>query len=76
MFELQGEHWSAWNGRLRRLLVDSQVPEGPLAGSWEPRLPVADRWAKAGGRLYVTAMHLLMLEVYYRHLPLYRSLDE
>ena len=76
MFELQGEHWSAWNLRLRELLVDSQVQEGPLAGSWEPNHPVADRWTEAGGRLYVTAMHLLMLEVYYRHLPLYQSLEE
>ena len=25
----------------------------------------------AGGRLYVTCLHILMLEVYYRHLPLF-----
>jgi hypothetical protein len=36
-------------------------------------LPVPDRWGADGGRIYVTAMHLLNLEVYYRHLPLYRS---
>jgi hypothetical protein len=43
-----------------------------LAGSWHPQQPVRDRWGDAGGRMYVTAMHLLMLEVYYRHLPLFR----
>lgn len=37
---------------------------------------MADRWGHAGGRHYVTAMGLLMLEVYYRHLPLFRELDK
>ena len=74
LFQMQGEHWAAWNDRLRPLLEDSQVKEGVLAGSWDARLPVADRWAHAGGRHYVTTLNLLMLEVYYRHLPLYREL--
>ena len=75
MFQMQGDHWQAWNDRLRPLLVESQAQEGPLAGSWDPRAPVPDRWQDAGGRIYVTTMHLLMLEVYYRHLPLYRNLS-
>ncbi len=55
----------------------SQVQSGLLAGSWDPLGPtVPDRWGAAGGRIYVTAMHLLMLEVYYRHLPLYQTLEE
>ncbi|MHC4400573.1 MAG: hypothetical protein ACYTG0_12930 [Planctomycetota bacterium] len=74
MFQMQGEHWKAWNGRMRPLLEESQVQQGPLAGSWHPNRPVPDRWAHAGGRLYVTTMHLLMLEVYYRHLPLFKTL--
>ncbi len=74
LFQMQGEHWAAWNDHLRPLLEDSQVKEGVLAGSWDARLPVADRWAHAGGRHYVTTLNLLMLEVYYRHLPLYREL--
>jgi hypothetical protein len=72
MFLAQGDAWQAWNERLRALLIGSQVPSGPLAGSWDPRGPVPDRWGLEGGRLYITAMHLLMLEVYYRHLPLYQ----
>jgi len=76
MFQMQEDYWSAWNGRLRPLLVGGQVDSGPLAGSWHPRSPVRDRWAHAGGRLYVTAMNLLMLEVYYRHLPLFQTLAE
>ncbi len=74
LFQMQGEHWAAWNDRLRPMLEDSQAKEGVLAGSWDARLPVADRWAHAGGRHYVTTLNLLMLEVYYRHLPLYREL--
>jgi hypothetical protein len=75
MFQMQGPHWEAWNGRLRPLLTETQVVEGPLTGSWDPHGRVADRWANEAGRVYVTAMHLLMLEVYYRHLPLYQTLD-
>lgn len=74
MFHMQGDAWEAWNGRLRPLLQNSQIQQGPLAGSWHPLKPIRDRWGEAGGRMYVTAMHLLMLEVYYRHLPLYEEL--
>lgn len=74
MFQMQGEFWTAWHRRLGPLLAESQVPSGPLAGSWHPWQPVADRWAREGGRLYVTTLNLLMLEVPYRHLPLYGEL--
>jgi hypothetical protein len=73
MFHLGGEHWEQWNGRLHPILIESQEQEGPLAGSWNPRRPVPDRWAIHAGRLYVTTMNLLSLEVYYRHLPLYEE---
>ena len=72
MFHAGGEHWDRWNRRQRALLVGSQVQEGPLAGSWDPLGRLPDRWGAEGGRIYVTALHLLILEVYYRHLPLYR----
>jgi hypothetical protein len=39
------------------------------AGSWSP---AGDVHGAAGGRLMVTSLSLLTLEVYYRHLPLYR----
>ena len=74
MFQMQGDDWAAWNGRLRPLLVESQVDHGPLAGSWHPSRPTRDRWAHAGGRVYVTTMNLLMLEVYYRFLPTYKPI--
>jgi hypothetical protein len=73
MYHMGGDHWQAWNGRLHPLLVDSQVRQGSMAGSWSPRDPVPDRWGPHAGRLYVTTMNLLSLEVYYRHLPLYKD---
>ncbi len=71
MFHVGGEHWQVWNRHQRQVLLETQVKEGPLAGSWDPLVPVPDRWGPAAGRIYVTALHLLILEVYYRHLPLY-----
>ena len=73
MFAMGGDHWKAWNAKLHPLLVDSQVKQGPLAGSWQPRGPVPDRWSAHAGRLYVTTMNLLSLEVHFRHLPLYED---
>lgn len=74
MFQMQGDSWTTWNDQLQAVLEPSQATSGPLAGSWHPRYPQSDRWAHAGGRLYVTALNLLMLEVYYRHLPLFQTL--
>ena len=76
MFQMQGNHWQAWNDRIRPLLVEGQERDGQLAGSWDPHNPLPDRWATTGGRHYVTALNLLMLEVYYRHLPLFRTLSD
>lgn len=74
MFQMQGETWQLWNQRMQETLLKEQVQTGPWAGSWDPIQPVADRWGAEAGRLYVTAFHLLILEVYYRHLPLFKSL--
>lgn len=73
LFHMGGERWKQWNNRLRPILLDSQVTEGPLAGSWDPYYPTPDLWSRYGGRLYVTTLNLLSLEVYYRHLPLYEA---
>lgn len=62
-----GAEWHAWNPQMRNLLVDTQVKRGEMGGSWHPRGPHAHQ----GGRIYMTALALLTLEVYYRHLPLY-----
>ncbi|MEM9941456.1 MAG: hypothetical protein AAF939_07675 [Planctomycetota bacterium] len=70
-----GERWEKWNDKLRPLLIRSQQKEGEMAGSWNPYRPVPDRWGQFGGRLYVTTMNLLSLEVRHRMIPIYQ-LDE
>jgi hypothetical protein len=74
MFHMQSDYWPRWRDRLFPLLEQSQLHDGPYAGSWDPQRPIPDRWADAAGRHYVTTMNLLMLEVTYRHLPLFRDL--
>jgi hypothetical protein len=65
-----GEEWTRWNTVLRDRLVQTQhqVKDGHLAGSWD----VADPHGGAGGRLYMTCLAVMTLEVYYRHLPIYQ----
>ncbi len=65
---MEGEPWRRWNDALREVLPAEQVKTGRERGSWDPAL---DRWGHVGGRLFVTCLCACMLEVYYRHLPLY-----
>ena len=76
MFHMGGNYWEQWNRKLNPLLLSGQVKDGPRMGSWDPKLPVPDRWSPHAGRLYVTTMNLLNLEVYYRHLPIYEETAE
>lgn len=63
-----GPQWKQWNPQVRDFLIDSQDQSSTHArGSWF----FPDKHAKAGGRLYTTAMAVMTLEVYYRYLPLY-----
>jgi hypothetical protein len=63
---MEGDYWETWKKQLFPLLRDTQVQSGPWAGSWNPRGAVPDRWGLHAGRLYVTTMNLLSLEVEYR----------
>ena len=63
-----GPAWDRWNAKLREELPARQVKGGRDAGSWDPAL---DKWGHIAGRLYATCFCTWMLEVYYRHLPLY-----
>ena len=70
LHHMEGDAWRKWNEEMRKLLPEHQEKRGRERGSWDPR---GDRWGDAGGRLYVTCLSLYVLEVYYRHLPLYRT---
>jgi len=68
----EGPEWHKdWNPKMRDLLVDKQVPQakGADSGSWDPD---EGHMGRSSGRLGTTCMCLLTLEVYYRHLPLYK----
>jgi hypothetical protein len=55
--------WQTWNTALTLALVNSQLADGPEAGSWEPNCV----WGGYGGRVYSTAVAAMCLEVYYRY---------
>jgi hypothetical protein len=77
----EGDEWKNWNegpkqadgtrkGGMRDWLVELQnKKDGANMGSWEPEPGFIGR---SCGRLGTTALCLLTLEVYYRHLPLYK----
>ncbi|MDP1564102.1 MAG: terpene cyclase/mutase family protein [Pirellulaceae bacterium] len=65
-----GEPWEKWNETMREFLIKSQSKEGFSEGSW---FFANGHSSAVGGRLYTTAMAVMTLEVYYRHLPLYRT---
>jgi hypothetical protein len=77
----EGDEWKEWNegpkgpdgmrvGGMRDWLISLQKKqEGANQGSWDPE----GGWiGRSCGRVGTTAMSLLTLEVYYRHLPLYK----
>ncbi len=76
----EGEEWKTWNegakqpdgtrkGGMRDWLVTTQTKKDVNLGSWEPE---DGFFGKSCGRLGTTAVAILTLEVYYRHLPLYK----
>ncbi len=70
LHNVEGEAWDEWNEIMREAIPTHQVQSGREKGSWDPE---GDRYAMSGGgRLYATCLCLLTLEVYYRHLPIYR----
>jgi len=71
MMHLGGDDWPAWNKKVREHLISSQIKDGHATGSWFQAGRGAHRIGFIGGRLYCTAMSAMILEVYYRHLPLY-----
>ena len=60
----RSSHWGEWNSRIDGDIVQTQIRDGELKGSWEP----------AGGctRLTTTALRVLTLEAYYRYSRLVR----
>jgi hypothetical protein len=70
MHHWEGPLWDKWNKTMREFLIKSQSKQGHAKGSWHL---AGDPGSDLGGRLYCTSMCAMTLEVYYRHLPLYRK---
>ena len=69
MRHYEGELWEKWNTPTRDWLVESQDKTGHQKGSWA--ITAGDHGSDRGGRIYCTSMATMILEVYYRHMPIY-----
>lgn len=79
MHHVEGDRWVAWNGKMRDMLVKAQAKQGHEQGSWyEPFGHASSDHGNQAGRIYITSLATMILEVYYRHLPIYsqQSVDE
>lgn len=65
----RGREWRTFNRALRDQLVARQTKTGHAKGSWYVDGPHSD----LGGRVYLTSLATMTLEVYYRYLPIYGS---
>lgn len=70
-----GDRWDSWNKKMQDFLVGSQINTGHAAGSWEPK-SFNFHHGKQAGRHYHTCMAIMVLEVYYRYLPIYGEQKE
>jgi Prenyltransferase and squalene oxidase repeat len=71
MHFFEGKEWyEQWNPAMRDMLIDLQIPDGKNnSGSWDAD---GEIFGEHTGRLGMTCLSMLTLEVYYRHLPLYK----
>jgi hypothetical protein len=71
MHRVGGDSWEFWNPRMRDLLLKTQdqgtdAKRPAQKGSWDPK---PDQHGAVGGRIMITSLSLLTLEVYYRYRP-------
>ena len=75
MHHMGGDSWKNWNPKMRDSLIKEQ-DQGRAENrphQLGSRGPEGDVSGGSGGRIMQTSLSLLTLEVYYRHLPLYRA---
>ena len=64
-----GSQWKKWNEHMREYLVTTQAKRGHESGSWY----FDGAHTRPGGRLFSTCAAVMILEVYYRYMPLYST---
>jgi hypothetical protein len=67
-----GPDWDAWKRSVSQKLLESQCHDGCAAGSWSARKPVQDAWGQQGGRVMVTSLSALTLQVESGNLLLFK----
>ena len=70
LFQAGGDAWQKWNIEIKKTLLTQQRRGGCFDGSWD--VP-QNFWGVIGGRVYITSLCVLNLEIYYRYLPLLES---
>lgn len=79
LHNLGGQEWRDWYQQVKAAIVKTQERNGSIKpgqdtrGSWHPLEPRGHdhEYASQCGRLYLTAMCVLILETPYRHKPIY-----
>jgi Squalene-hopene cyclase C-terminal domain/Family of unknown function (DUF6288) len=77
LFQVGDAAWDRWNSALRDALLPLQSREKSGErpkhnfGSWPAYGQNWGKWGRMGSRVYVTALCVLTLEIYYRHPPAY-----
>ena len=65
MFQIGGDFWKDWNAALLPAVLRKQDRRrnSVYYGSW----PLDGRWGRGAGRIYQTALGVLILTTYYRY---------
>lgn len=67
------QEWDTWQQQMSKMLVEAQITDGHQAGSYYEGFTTGHA-PHVGGRIYVTSMATMTLEVYFKHgLPLYQD---
>ncbi len=76
LHNIGGPKWEAWYQHVSQLILSNQLAGGgEVGGSWHPNKPPGsnEEYASKGGRLYFTALCLLVLETPIRHAAIYEK---
>ena len=71
MFQGGGSYWEYWNRQIRDTMVKNQLEDG----RWMPTPKSKEESKLVNSPAYSTALGCLILEVYYRYLPIYQEME-
>ncbi len=64
-----GSHWGKWNRMFQDQIADAQRPDGSWPPTGNPKPHGPENAPDGAGPVYRTTLCILMLEVYYRYMP-------